>query len=93
MGEHKEKELENKYNLFLENTISEVSPTLKSKILLRLGNWIFSGEELEQSNAEKILQYYVKSLKFNPQNHKTYHFYALVNLEAAKIQSANNPRY
>jgi hypothetical protein len=71
-------------NYFARNP-NGISKHLKSKMYRKLGQWIKMKEDRLTPQTLKLIDYlYNKSINLQPKNHKTWHRYALLNLEAAK---------
>lgn len=86
MGLIKENELcEKVENYFLSANQGQIEVKIKSKMYYNLGRWMRNkSDNLQDLNIEKINQLYKQSLELNQGNHKTWHRYALLNLEASE---------
>ena len=75
---------------YLQYIDDNVDPHLKAKMFRKLGKFLQENKSYDINDSkclpdfEQINNLYKQSLEFNPDYHKTWHSYALINFDSAK---------
>jgi FAT domain len=87
-GTIRDQDIEEKMKEFLLDQSGKIENNLKAKCFLKLGMWAKEKiENLTQITISKIFKYFSEATDLNPDNHKAWHQYALLNFEAVQLNS------